>query len=73
MTGSPALEEEVRSRVSWLESYYPGIVGCRVLLEIPHRHRRHGRSLHVRIERALPGEDAARRHRGDIKTRAAAS
>ncbi len=32
---SPALEQEIRSRAAWLETFYPGIVGCRVLLETP--------------------------------------
>jgi hypothetical protein len=59
---SPALEEEVRSRAEWLETFYPAIVGCRVVLEIPHRHRKHGRPLHVRIELSLPGEDVIVSH-----------
>lgn len=54
---SPALEKDVRERVAWLESFHPGIVGCRVLLEVPNLHRRRGRPLHVRIELSLPGED----------------
>ena len=62
MTVSPAIEEEIRSRAGWLESFYPGIVGCRVLLEVPHRHRRRGRPLHVRIELSLPGEDVIVNH-----------
>ena len=61
MTVSPAIEEEIRSRAAWLESFYPAVVGCRVLLEVPHRHRRRGRPLHVRIEVSLPGEDVRRR------------
>jgi len=52
---SPDLEEEIRSRVAWLEGFHPRIVGCRVVLEAPHRHRR--RPLHIRIELSLPGED----------------
>jgi Sigma 54 modulation protein / S30EA ribosomal protein len=59
---SAALEEEIRSRASWLESFHPAIVGCRVLLEVPHRHRRRGRPLHVRIELSLPGEDVIVNH-----------
>ena len=62
MMVSPALEEEIRSRAAWLESFYPGIVGCRVLLEVPHRHRRRGRPVHVRIELSLPGEDVIVNH-----------
>jgi ribosome-associated translation inhibitor RaiA len=56
MAASPALEAEMRARVAWLESFSPGITGCRVVLEIPHRHRRSGRPLHVRIELSLAGE-----------------
>jgi ribosome-associated translation inhibitor RaiA len=59
---SPALEQEIRSRAAWLETFYPGIVGCRVLLEIPHRHKKRGRPIHVRIELSLPGEDVIVNH-----------
>lgn len=62
ISASPALEQEIRSRASWLEAFFPTIVGCRVVLEVPHRHRRHGRSLHVRIELSLPGEDVIVNH-----------
>ena len=54
---SPALEQEIRSRAAWLETFHPGIIGCRVMLEIAHHHRRRGRPLHVRVELRLPGED----------------
>jgi cold shock CspA family protein len=49
------LEADVRERVAWLEQFYGGIVGCRVLVEVPHRHRRAGRHFHVRIEMTVPG------------------
>lgn len=55
MTVAPELEAEIRSRVAWLDSFYPRIVGCRVVLQAPHRHRR--RPLRIRIELSLPGED----------------
>ena len=57
-----ALEEEVRARAAWLDSFHPGIIGCRVALEVAHRHQRRGRSLHVRIELSLPGEDVIVNH-----------
>ena len=62
MRVSPEIEEEIRSRAAWLESFHPAIVGCRILLEVPHRHRRHGQPLHVRIEVSLPGEDVVVNH-----------
>ena len=50
-----ALEEVVRERVSWLEQFYEGFVRCRVLVEVPHRHRHDGRHFHVRLEMTVPG------------------
>lgn len=52
---SDALESQIRERVNWLEQFYPGIVRCRVLVELPHRHRQVGRDIHVRIELTVPG------------------
>ncbi len=57
MAVAPVLEEEVRARAAWLETFYGEIVGCRVLIEFPHRHRSRGRPVHIRVELALPGED----------------
>jgi hypothetical protein len=50
-----ALEDDIRERVSWLEQFYAGIVRCRVLVEVPHRHRHDGRYFHVRVEVTVPG------------------
>ena len=52
---SDAIEADVQDRVAWLEQFYSGIVRCRVLIDLPHRHRRDGRPLHVRIEMTVPG------------------
>jgi len=62
MPPSPALEHEIRSRVAWLETFYPDMIGARVTLEIPHRHRERGRPVQVRIELAVPGEDIVVSH-----------
>ena len=51
------LEADVRQRVAWLEQFYAGIVRCRVLVEVPHRHRQRGRHFHVRIDITVPGRD----------------
>jgi len=52
---SEALEADIQERVAWLEQFYAGIVRCRVLIELPHRHRHDGRHFHVRVEMTVPG------------------
>lgn len=52
---SDALEADIRERVAWLERFYTGLVRCRVVVELPHRHRHSGRHVHVRIELTVPG------------------
>ena len=62
MRASASLEDQVRARVAWLERFHPDLVGCRVLLEVPHRHHEHGQHVRVRIELSLPGENAVVNH-----------
>lgn len=52
---SDALEADIHERVAWLGQFYDGIVRCRVLLDLPHRHRQDGRHFHVRVEVTVPG------------------
>ena len=52
---SDAVEADIVERVAWLEQFYAGVVRCRVLIELPHRHRHGGRHFHVRIEMTVPG------------------
>ena len=52
---SGALEADIHERVAWLGQFYDGIVRCRVLLDLPHRHRHDGRHFHVRVEVTVPG------------------
>ncbi len=54
---SDALETHIREHVAWLEQFHPGIVRCRVLVEVPYRHRHGGRHFHVRIDLTVPGRD----------------
>jgi cold shock CspA family protein/ribosome-associated translation inhibitor RaiA len=55
MGPSPAIERAIRRKMSWLQRYFPHIIGCRVTLEAPHRHQRKGRLYHVRIDMTVPG------------------
>jgi hypothetical protein len=52
---SDALAATIRGHVAWLEHYCQRLVSCRVTVELPHRHRAHGREVCVRIEATIPG------------------
>jgi ribosome-associated translation inhibitor RaiA len=57
MKHSAEVEDWVRSEAAKLETFYHRILGCRVAIEVPHRHHRKGKSLHVRIDLTLPGKE----------------
>ncbi len=52
---SDELAVDVRERIAWLEQCCDGLSACRVRLEVPHRHRRNGRHVHVKIEMTVSG------------------
>jgi ribosome-associated translation inhibitor RaiA len=62
MSSSEPLSQAVRARAQWLETFHPELSGCRVALEFPHRHKKHGRPFSVHIRLALPGEDVTVSH-----------
>lgn len=62
MGHSVPLEEEIRASVAWLDRFSPDLVGCRVVVEVPHRHHERGRPVHVVVELLLPGENAVVSH-----------
>jgi len=55
VTHSDAVEQYVRTRAAKLDLLAARITGCRVALEMPHRHARHGEHYRVRIDVTLPG------------------
>jgi ribosome-associated translation inhibitor RaiA len=66
---SPALDEVIRQRADALERLHPRIIGCRVVVEIPHRGAEGGKvPIGVTVEVDVPnrsmvvGKDAQDRH-----------
>jgi ribosome-associated translation inhibitor RaiA len=57
MSPSERLEALVRERASQLEGYYPGIMACRVVLDVPHRHHQAGNRCQVRIDLTVPDDE----------------
>lgn len=63
---SDALHNAIRRRAEKLERYYDRITSCRVVFEMPARHRRKGSQYAVRIDLKVPGgELAVTRERDD--------
>jgi cold shock CspA family protein/ribosome-associated translation inhibitor RaiA len=55
MEPSPIVEEWIRAEADKLETFHSSIMGCRVVVEIPHRHRINGMLYHIRIDLTVPG------------------
>ncbi len=55
VTHSDAVEQYVRARAEKLRAVDARVVCCRVAVEQPRRHSRHGEHFRIRIDIALPG------------------
>lgn len=54
---SEALERHIRQKAEKLETFYPHIMGCRVMVEVPHKHKHQGRAFNVRLDITVPGNE----------------
>ena len=54
---SEALESHIRQKAEKLETFYPNIIGCRVVVEVPHKHKHQGRVFNVRLDITAPGKE----------------
>ena len=59
---SEALEAHIRSKVSKLEEFFNHITSCRVVVEMPHKHRQQGKQFNVRIDIGVPGSEIVINH-----------
>ena len=55
LDSSAALEQHIRHEVEQMDKAYRRISSCRVVVERPHRHHRHGGHFHIKIEMSVPG------------------
>jgi len=68
MKPSEAVDARVREEVAKLETFYKGIMHCRVMVELPHRHHRSGDLYHVRIEMTVPGAELIVKREPSLQT-----
>lgn len=52
-----AIDTLIREKAGKLETFYDRIMGCRVMLETPHRHQHKGHLYNVRIDMTVPGAE----------------
>ena len=64
MEPSPAIEARIREKAAKLERFHDRIVGCKVVIEAPHRHHHKGKLYNVRIDISVPGKDVFVGHTG---------
>ncbi len=57
MEPSDAVEAKVRERAEKLDHFAKNIMGCRVIVEAPHKHQHKGGIYHIRIDLTVPGDE----------------
>lgn len=57
MAHSEALDASIREKAARLEAFYPNIMSCRVVVEIPHKHKHQGKLFNVRVDVTVPGHE----------------
>jgi ribosomal subunit interface protein len=65
---SDPVEQYVRQKAAKLDALDPRVMSCRVAIEMPHRHARHGEHFRVRVDITVPGGEIVVGHApGDKK------
>ena len=54
---SDALRQKIDQRIARLERYVDEIIGCRVVVDTPHRHKKKGKIYRVSIDVTVPGDE----------------
>lgn len=62
MEHSDAVEVRIREKAEKLQRYYDRIMGCRVVVEMPQRHKHQGKLHSVRIDLTVPGAELVANH-----------
>src|SRR5574340_594469 len=65
---SEALDAAIREKAAKLQQFHDGLMRCKVVVELPSRHKQQGRHFTVRVELKLPASDIAvvREHDEDV-------
>ena len=59
---SDAVEARIREKAEKLNRFYDRIMACRVVVEMPQRHKHQGKLHSVRIDLTVPGAELVANH-----------
>jgi ribosomal subunit interface protein len=62
MPSSDAVETRIREKADKLGHFYDRITNCRVVVEMPQRHKHQGKLHSVRIDLTVPGAELVANH-----------
>ena len=62
---SSAIEFLIRKKAEKLKQFYDRISSCRVVLELPQKHKHQGKIYNVRIDMTVPGKEFVSTHKHD--------
>lgn len=65
MPSSDAVDMRIREKAEKLSRYYDRIMACRVVVEMPQRHKHQGKLHRVRIDLTVPGAELVANHTQD--------
>lgn len=65
MPVSLALESHIRKKAEKLDHFYDRIQRCRVVIDVPQKHKRQGKLFRVRIDLFVPGKELVVNHKID--------
>jgi len=70
MKRSEEIEGWIRAEAAKLDTLYSRLMGCRVAVEVPHRHHRRGSPYHIRIDLTVPRGEIVVKREPSLSTRA---
>jgi cold shock CspA family protein len=70
MKPSKEVEDRIRAEAAKLETLYSQLMGCRVVVELPHHHHRKGSPYHIRIDLTVPQGEIVVKREPSMGTRA---
>jgi cold shock CspA family protein len=65
---SEDLEELIQAEAASLDTFYPRITNCRVVVEKPHKHHLRGQSWRVRVDIGVPGKVIVVNHEPSLRS-----